>query len=79
MNGISFGAEVSKPEETSVKEDWLTILKGLEREEIEEVLSHTFCDHCKVNLHARVQSVANRKFEFFFVEFRFKELQLSCC
>lgn len=61
MNGISFGAEVSKPEETSVKEDWLTILKGLEREEIEEVLSHTFCDHCKVNLHARVQSVANRK------------------
>ncbi|CAI9287149.1 unnamed protein product [Lactuca saligna] len=61
MNGISFGVELSKPEEMSVKEDWLTILKGLEREEIEEVLSQTFCDRCKVNLHARVQSIANRK------------------
>lgn len=44
-----------------MKEDWLSILKGLEREEIEEVFSQTFCDHCLANLHVRVQSVANRK------------------
>lgn len=61
MNGVSVGVEVSKPEEMGLKEDWLSILKGLEREEIEEILSQTFCDRCQANLHARVQSVANRK------------------
>ncbi|KAL4588471.1 hypothetical protein LXL04_001362 [Taraxacum kok-saghyz] len=61
MNGTRFGVEVSKSEKTSVKEDWFSILKGLELEEIEEVLSQAFCDRCQANLHARLQSIANRK------------------
>ncbi|KAI3803871.1 hypothetical protein L1987_32035 [Smallanthus sonchifolius] len=61
MNGTRSGVELPKPEETSVKEDWLSILKGFEREELEELLSQPFCGHCEGVLHTRVISIANRK------------------
>lgn len=61
MNGISFGLDVPKPEEMSVKENRLSIIKGLEREEIEELLSQTFCGQCDLDLHARLQSIVTRK------------------
>ncbi|KAI3715719.1 hypothetical protein L6452_22705 [Arctium lappa] len=56
MNGISSGIKMS-----TVKRDWLSILKELEREEIEEVFSQGFCHHCQPLLQSRLQSIANRK------------------
>ncbi|KVH93484.1 Oxoglutarate/iron-dependent dioxygenase [Cynara cardunculus var. scolymus] len=65
MNGISSGIKMSKAaaeeEETTVKGVWLSILKGLEPAEIEEVFSQKFCHHCQPLLQSRLQSVANRK------------------
>ncbi|KAM0025471.1 putative oxoglutarate/iron-dependent dioxygenase, alpha-ketoglutarate-dependent dioxygenase AlkB [Helianthus debilis subsp. tardiflorus] len=61
MNGIHSGVKVLKPEEMSAKEDWLSIVKGFEREEVDELLSQTFCGHCERLLHDRVLSIANRK------------------
>lgn len=61
MNGISSGVQMSTAEETTVKDDWLSILKGLEREEIEEVFSLKFCHRCELLLQSRLQSIANRK------------------
>ncbi|XP_076939265.1 RNA demethylase ALKBH9B-like [Bidens hawaiensis] len=52
---------VPKPEEMGVKKDWLSILKGFEREEIEELLSESFCGHCESRLHDRVLSIEKRK------------------
>lgn len=62
MNGISSGIKMSKAaEETTVKGDWLSILKGLEHEEIEELFSLKFCHHCQPLLQSRLQSIANTK------------------
>ncbi|XP_071716283.1 RNA demethylase ALKBH9B-like [Rutidosis leptorrhynchoides] len=45
-----------------VKDDWLSIVKELNRDEIEEFLfSQTFCSHCEADLTSRVQSIANLK------------------
>ncbi|KAI7738309.1 hypothetical protein M8C21_012972 [Ambrosia artemisiifolia] len=61
MNGIHSVVEVPNPEEMSTKKDWLSIIKGFEREEVDELLSQTFCGHCERLLHDRVLSIANRK------------------
>ncbi|KAL8234559.1 hypothetical protein R6Q59_020659 [Mikania micrantha] len=54
------GTRSPTPEETTPEEDWLSIVKGFEREEIEELLSQSFCGHCQGILHARVLSIAIR-------------------
>ncbi|XP_076887692.1 RNA demethylase ALKBH9B-like [Bidens hawaiensis] len=55
MNGIRFGMGVKKDK------DWLSILKGFDPEEIQQLFSETFCGHCESLLHDRVISIDNRK------------------
>lgn len=61
MNGIAAGSDVHTPEKMNSKDEWLSVVKGFNHEEIEELFSLNFCSHCEADLHSRVQSIANRK------------------
>lgn len=54
-------ATVESPE-YSAGDGWLNLISGLEREEMVEVLSHGFCDHCQSNMHARVLDLFDSKY-----------------
>lgn len=49
----------------NIKDDYSSILKGFEREEIEELFSLKFCDHCEHALNSRLQSILNSKIQLF--------------
>lgn len=57
MNGESSG----KVPELGLKEDCMSMLRGLDREEILKVLSKGFCRHCQPDFESRLQAVHNRK------------------
>lgn len=48
--------------ESGAGDGWLNKISGLEREEMLEILSHGFCDHCQSSMEARVHDFLNKKY-----------------
>lgn len=56
------GTPTGQLPESVAGDGWLSMISGLEREEMIEILSHGFCDHCQSNMQARVLDLLNSKF-----------------
>ncbi|KAL6524270.1 hypothetical protein OROGR_016704 [Orobanche gracilis] len=44
-------------------DEWMNMISGLEREEMLEVFSHGFCDHCQSDMQTRVLTLINKKYK----------------
>lgn len=49
------GKSAGKVPDFGAGDEWMSLIRGLKREEILEVLSDGFCEHCQSVLQTRIQ------------------------
>lgn len=53
------GKSAGKVPDFGAGDEWMSLIRGLKREEILEVLSDGFCEHCQSVLQTRIHNLLN--------------------